>query len=161
MRYAASVVTLAVMAFTGCARKIRTGPLIDSYKAAECIPVSVGPTRGWNYNLQTDERTTVNISGTQLPQGKIYVKYVSTGKRPSPRLQETISTPLMCGSIGRADACTSRQRAWLYRGADIRRGCLNMTSIGSIGRVVRESSPQYCHRSAQRMFHSESWPSGH
>jgi hypothetical protein len=80
MRYAASVVTLAVMAFTGCARKIRTGPLIDSYKAAECIPVSVGPTRGWNYNLQTDERTTVNISGTQLPQGKIYVKYVSTGK---------------------------------------------------------------------------------
>jgi hypothetical protein len=80
MRYGATLALLAVTLFIGCAHQIRSGPLIDRYKAAECIPVTLGPTRHSNYDLKTGEGTAVHIFGSQLPEEKIHVKYGSTGK---------------------------------------------------------------------------------
>lgn len=64
----------------GCNRVIRSGPLVAGYEKAECIPVRFGPgitppTRSWDDSLTTSSGQIVQISGAQMPGGRIDVRY--------------------------------------------------------------------------------------
>ena len=70
---------------TACARPIRTGPLIDRYDRAICIPVRFGPgiqppTRAWDHMLKLRDGSSAHVVGAQLPGGRINVKYTSDGQ---------------------------------------------------------------------------------
>ena len=85
MRYLLLVPPLVVLSFAGCSSPIRSGPLIDSFNRAECIPVTLGqktgsPARTWDYLLKTLETGGVLITGRQIPGGRIVVKYGATGQ---------------------------------------------------------------------------------
>ncbi len=63
-----------------CARPVRTGPLIQRYSAAACVPVrlrtGIGPpTRTWDATLNIREGLDVHVSGAQMPGGRIDLKY--------------------------------------------------------------------------------------
>lgn len=80
MVIARGLVALGVL--VGCTRMVRSGPIIDGYENAVCIPVEFGPgitppTRAWDYQLVTPRGMTVHISGAQMPGGRIDLRYQS------------------------------------------------------------------------------------
>jgi hypothetical protein len=81
---AALSVVLGFTLLRGCDRVIRSGPIIDDYKVAQCIPVhhGLGPAdadRTWNDSLATPSGGLVQVTGAQLPGGRINVRYLSDG----------------------------------------------------------------------------------
>ena len=79
---ACGVVTVGVL--VGCSRMVRSGPMINAYENAECIPVEFGPgisppTRAWDYQLVIPSGMTVHISGAQMPGGRIDLAYQPDG----------------------------------------------------------------------------------
>ena len=63
-----------------CARPVRTGPLIQRYSAAACVPVRFDPgltppTRAWDTTLNIREGLDAHVSGAQMPGGRIDLKY--------------------------------------------------------------------------------------
>lgn len=84
MRCGPSIAILAVAALVGCPRPARSGPLINNYSRAECIPVTLGsrdssPARTWDYKLKIREGT-FRVHGRAVPGGRIDVEYKSDGK---------------------------------------------------------------------------------
>ena len=80
------LIILAIVVLTGCTRNVRSGRLIDQYKRADCVPPNIGPgisppTRSWNDVLRTADGNAIQVSGAQMPGGRIDVKYLSTGKQ--------------------------------------------------------------------------------
>ena len=78
-------VILAIMSLTGCATPARSGPLINSYSHAECVPVTLDlksgpPTRTWNYVLETHHEGAVRVLGKQMPGGLIALEYALDAK---------------------------------------------------------------------------------
>ena len=68
----------------GCTRIVRSGPVVSGYENAECVPVQFNPgttppTRAWDYQLVTPRGVTVRISGAQMPDGRIDLRYQSDG----------------------------------------------------------------------------------
>ena len=76
---------VAVVALAGCTRILRKGPLIDQYKAAECVPVIYGPgitppVRAWDTTVTTRAGVVAHVKGEDMVFGRIVVKYASDGK---------------------------------------------------------------------------------
>lgn len=76
---------LAALTLASCGPAARSGPLIDSYSHAECLPLTLElksgpPTRTWDYILQTRGAGAVHVIGKQMPGGVIAVEYAD-GKR--------------------------------------------------------------------------------
>lgn len=85
MRYLLLSLPLLVISSIGCSRAARSGPLIDSFNKAQCVPVTLGPKTGspartWDYMLKTPEGDAVQITGRQIPGGRIDVRYTASGK---------------------------------------------------------------------------------
>lgn len=70
----------------GCHHPITHGPIIDSYKAAACLPVSAnrkvgGPhTREWEAPVTLSDGSKVTVVGYQMPGGRITARYATTGR---------------------------------------------------------------------------------
>jgi len=68
----------------GCHLPLSQGPIIEGYKAAACIPVSLrvqGPrTREWQTPVTLSDGSKVVIIGDQSPGGRILARYVTTGR---------------------------------------------------------------------------------
>jgi len=72
-----------LIALSGCARPIRTGPVIDHYARAECIPVTSIPGMAgfgrWDYRLTLQDGGMVQIRGVQAPGGRIDIQFLNDG----------------------------------------------------------------------------------
>jgi hypothetical protein len=71
-------------ALAGCSRPVRTGALIDRYRTASCIPTNQAlqepPTRSWDHNVVLGGGVTAQISGMQMPGGRVAVRYSPGGE---------------------------------------------------------------------------------
>jgi hypothetical protein len=72
------------MLLLGCGRPLQSGALVESYRAADCIPVTFAPsvqppTRAWDYKLGSSAGTDIQISGAETVGGRIALKYVADG----------------------------------------------------------------------------------
>jgi hypothetical protein len=68
----------------GCVHLTGQGDLLDRYARAQCIPVksltTTGPaTRVWNYDFRDGDGRTVRVSGTQMPGGRVDVRFSVDG----------------------------------------------------------------------------------
>ena len=82
----AVVLWASIYCATGCGGPVADAPIIRNYTAATCIPVSVdrtvgADTRQWDTTLTLRNGSTVVVSGTQMPGGRIEVQDVATGRR--------------------------------------------------------------------------------
>jgi hypothetical protein len=72
-----------LIALSGCARPIRTGPIIANYARAECIPVTAIPGMPnfarWDYPLKLPDGGVVHVFGVQAPGGRIDIRFVADG----------------------------------------------------------------------------------
>lgn len=72
-----------LIGLSGCARPIRTGPIIDNYAGAECIPVTAIPGMPdfarWDYRLKTPDGGVVQVLGVQAPGGRIDLRFLADG----------------------------------------------------------------------------------
>src|SRR5215813_13094145 len=85
IKYGAVATLVAVAFLSGCAGIIRKGPLIDRYKAAQCVPVIYGrgitpPVRAWDTTVTTRAGVVAHVKGADMVFGRIVVKYASDGK---------------------------------------------------------------------------------
>lgn len=85
MRWIFFVPLVAVVALYSCEEKIGSRTLIDNYSRSECISVRFGPgihppTRTWDYTLTTREGIAVQVSGAEMPGGRIDVRYAPNGR---------------------------------------------------------------------------------
>lgn len=117
-------VVAGVIALVGCARPTRTGPLIDAYRQAECLPVkSDTTTRTWDYPLNTREGV-VRVSGAELPGGRINLRYMVDSKEavaanagdyiyPTDIRFDRIGERLYIKATG-VPACFGATQTWLF-----------------------------------------------
>jgi hypothetical protein len=67
-----------------CAPAVRSGPIIEQYRAAQCVEPSIvaaisPPTRGWNADVTTAGGAEVNVRGAEMVGGLIVVRYQPDG----------------------------------------------------------------------------------
>jgi hypothetical protein len=84
-RFTRVILLIVLVMSLRCTRTVRSGKLIAEYSRAVCIPVRFGPgisppTRAWDYVLKTAGGIEVQISGAEMPGGRISVKYASDGR---------------------------------------------------------------------------------
>ena len=68
-----------------CGGPVSHAPIIERYRAAECIPFSPSPrvsphTREWDTVLTLSGGSRVIVSGAQMPGGRIDVRYLTTDR---------------------------------------------------------------------------------
>ena len=78
------LVCMAVVACS-CARPIRSGALLDAYRAAACVVPTLAegvdpPTRGWDSTIVMAGGSKVTIRGAELGWGEITVQYEPDGR---------------------------------------------------------------------------------
>lgn len=81
----AGVAAIACCMLSGCTRAISRGPIIDRYKAAECVSPktpqnnSANP-QSWDSTIELTDKSQVQVEGATLPGGRINVHYLATGQ---------------------------------------------------------------------------------
>ena len=63
-----------------CTPAVRSGPIIEHYRAALCVEPSTAaevspPTRGWNADVTTAGGAKVTLRGAEMVGGRIVVRY--------------------------------------------------------------------------------------
>jgi hypothetical protein len=81
-KYIASTDPDSLFCCSECARPIQSGALLESYRAADCIPVAIAPdirpaTRAWDHTLSDRAGTDIRVSGVQTVGGRIALKYLA------------------------------------------------------------------------------------
>ena len=79
-----SLLIAAMLSLTGCGGPQQSGMLVDSYRAADYVPVTSAlnvqpPARAWDYTLKTRAGMDIQVSGTQTVGGRIVLKYLADG----------------------------------------------------------------------------------
>jgi hypothetical protein len=81
------VLLVSVTLFVGasCRRPIRSGALIDAYRAAACVVPTFAkgvepPTRGWDSTIVIAGGSTATVRGADMVWGRITVRYESDGR---------------------------------------------------------------------------------
>src|SRR6185295_11376318 len=78
-----ALVTIAIAA-ASCAAAVRSGPIIEHYRAARCVEPSIAqgvspPTRGWSADLVTGNGVKLGVRGTEMVGGRIVIRYQPNG----------------------------------------------------------------------------------
>src|SRR5262245_44757161 len=76
--------TACAMGAASCAPAIRSGEIIDGYRAARCVQPAIAEgvsplTRGWNTEVTSASGTRVNVRGADMVAGRITVRYLPNG----------------------------------------------------------------------------------
>ena len=144
---------VAALSDAACAHAIRTGPLIDRYIQAECVPLKAQPGRAWDHTLTLDDAMQVHIAGAQVPGGRIAVRFQPEGLEtvaanagdyiyPSDVRFESAANRLYVRADGRPAAFGGPQ-TWLFE-YDLRR----RQRTGRV-RVALGTLPQVCEAARQ------------
>jgi hypothetical protein len=77
---------MAVVVCASCDRPIRSGGLLDAYRAAACVMPTFAkgvdpPTRGWDSTIVIAGGSKVTIRGAQLGWGEIAIQYEPDGRK--------------------------------------------------------------------------------
>ena len=85
MRRIVYVGAMMATSVLGCARPIRSGDLIDCYRAARCVPIAAvsmsSPSRSWNYKTDTQAGDEILVEGFQGPGGVVTVTFGPNAQR--------------------------------------------------------------------------------
>ena len=79
------LVCVAVAACASCDRPIRSGALLDGYRAAACVMPTFAkgvepPTRGWDSTIVVANDSKATIRGAQMVGGQVNARYEADGR---------------------------------------------------------------------------------